>query len=258
MVRPRNLEKEPFSKSSNKAALAGPRFTILTLFPESIEPLIHSSILGRAIADGKVAVECLQIRDFAEDKHRRVDDSPYGGGAGMILKYDVLYRAWKKAVGPRRRGSQSTTILLSPQGQKLDQARAKSLVKIKHIVLVCGHYEGVDERFIEECVDLEISIGDYILTGGELPALVVLDSVCRFIPGVVGKAENVSEDSLEGGLLKYPQYTRPAVFRKKTIPEILLSGNHTKIRKWRDDLRRERTESRRPDLLQQKSPKKDP
>jgi tRNA (guanine37-N1)-methyltransferase len=222
-------------------------FEILTLFPEVFGPFLESSLIGKAREKGLVSFQLNQIRDFATDKHRTVDDTPYGGGEGMLLRVDVLHSAWKKAVETPVPGT--LTVLMSPQGEPLTQALAKELVQAPKIVLVCGHYEGVDERFVELCVDREISIGDYVLTGGELPAMVVADAVTRLVPGVVGNDRSVSEDSLEGGLLKYPQYTRPREYEGLAVPDVLLGGNHGEILKWRDAQRRSRTAKKRPDLL---------
>jgi len=189
-----------------------------------------------------------QIRDFATDRHRSVDGTPYGGGEGMVLRVDVLHSAWKSVVQghPERR---RRTILMSPQGPHLTQEKAAALLAYDELILVCGHYEGVDERFIELCVDEELSIGDYILTGGELPALVVADVVTRLIPGVVGNEDSIAHDSLEEGLLKYPQYTRPREFEGLEVPPVLLGGNHQEIAKWRQNQREQRTQLKRPDLL---------
>lgn len=227
-----------------------PRLTFhyLSLFPEVFGPIVESSLLGKARERGVLAFVATQIRDFAVDRHRTVDDTPYGGGDGMLLKADILHAAWKRAVP--RRSATTRTILLSPQGPRLTAEKARELAGYRKLVLVCGHYEGVDERFIETCVDEELSIGDYVLTGGELPALVVTDAVARWIPGVVGKEGSVTGDSLEGGLLKYPQYTRPREFQGREVPEVLLSGNHGKIREWREAQMRERTARKRPDLWQ--------
>jgi tRNA (guanine37-N1)-methyltransferase len=224
----------------------------LTLFPKAIEAGTDFSILKKAKDSGRVQFHTIQIRDFATDRHKTVDDKPDGGGEGMLLRVDVLYRAWKKAV-PRRpaAGVQSSTrtILLSPQGPRLTQDKVKELSKLKKLILVCGHYEGVDERFIELCVDEELSIGDFVLTGGEPAALVVADAVTRVLPGVVKNPDSLSQDSLEGGVLKYPQYTRPPTFRELLVPEILLNGNHKAILEWRTKERQERTLRKRPDLL---------
>jgi tRNA (guanine37-N1)-methyltransferase len=231
--------------SSKKPEL---EFHFLTLFPEVFGPVLGASLLGKAQKRSLVRYRTHQIRDFSEDKHRTVDGTPYGGGEGMLLRADVLFRAWKKALP--RKSPRARTLLLSPQGRPLTQARAKELVRdYRKLVLVCGHYEGVDERFIEKCVDEEISIGDYVLTGGELPALVVADVLTRLIPGVVGNGRSLTEDSLEGDLLKYPQYTRPKIFEGLGVPDVLLSGNHAKIAEWRQSERVRRTREKRPDLL---------
>jgi tRNA (guanine37-N1)-methyltransferase len=226
------------------------RWDFLSLFPEVIEAACHSSILDKARARGLLEFHFHQIRDFSEDRHRTVDDKPYGGGDGMLLKADVLYRAWQSVVP--HRSERIRTILMSPQGKVFDQDQARDWVsKYDQVVLICGHYEGVDERFIEECVDEEVSIGNFVLTGGELPAAVVADAVSRWVPGVVGKMGSVTQDSLEEGLLKYPQFTRPPVFEGRGIPEVLLSGNHAEIERWRHAQREERTRLKRPDLWEE-------
>ena len=214
-------------------------------------------MLGKARQRGLVSFDCIQIRDFAPDKHRTVDDTPYGGGEGMVMKVDVLHSAWKEA---RRRAGLSeirdsaaengrvATVFLSPQGQVLDQQLAKELSSYEKLILVCGHYEGVDERFVDLCVDREISIGDYVLTGGELPALVLTDAVTRLRPGVVGNEDSVTQDSLEGGLLKYAQYTRPRDYQGNSVPEVLMSGDHAAIEAFRRSQMEERTKQKRPDF----------
>jgi tRNA (guanine37-N1)-methyltransferase len=230
------------------------QFHILTLFPEVFPAVLGSSLLGKARKKGLVSFDLVQIRDFATDKHRTVDDTPYGGGEGMVMRADVVYEAWK-SVAPRKAAAgakKRATVFLSPQGRMLTQSVARELADYEKIILVCGHYEGVDERFIEECVDFELSIGDYVLTGGELPALVVMDAVTRLLPDVVGNPRSITEDSLEGGLLKYPQYTRPREWRGREVPAVLLEGDHGKIRAWRDEKRLERTARKRPDLSRQK------
>jgi tRNA (guanine37-N1)-methyltransferase len=225
------------------------RISFLTLFPESIRPFLDSSILKRAQAADKVSFNILSIRDFAQDRHKTVDHYPYGGGEGQVLRVDVLHRAWKAA----RSGSQNTkTVFLSPQGKRFDQEKARELSREKHLILVCGHYEGVDERFIDLCADEELSIGDYVLTGGEVAACVVADAITRLVPGVVGNPDSLSEDSLEKGLLKHPQYTRPPEYEGLKVPEVLLSGNHGKIERWRQEQRLERTQNKRPDLWRKK------
>jgi tRNA (guanine37-N1)-methyltransferase len=208
--------------------------------------VLNASLMGKAQARGIVSFGCTQLRDFAADRHRTVDDTPYGGGEGMVLKADVLRAAWKSVVPEKTEGTR--TILMSPQGRLFDQKMAESLGKYSKLVLICGHYEGLDERFIDECVDEEISIGDYVLTGGELPALVVAEGVTRLLPGVVGNERSISQDSLQEGLLKYPQYTRPRTWEGREIPEVLAGGNHKEIAAWRRAQMEERTARKRPDL----------
>lgn len=223
------------------------QFHFLSLFPASFASVLSMSLLGKAAGKGLLTFGVHDIRAHAKDKHRTADETPYGGGEGMLIKADILYDAWA-AVVPEKKAT-IRTILLSPQGPRFDSAKAKELAKYETLVFVCGHYEGVDERFIELCVDEELSIGDYVLTGGELPAMVVADAVARWVPGVVGKEGSVSKDSLEGGLLKYPQYTRPAEFMGKKVPDVLTSGNHAEIDKWRRNESIERTKRKRPDLF---------
>jgi tRNA (guanine37-N1)-methyltransferase len=219
-------------------------FHFLTLFPEVFGPALKSSLLGKAASAKRVEFNLIQIRDFATDKHKSVDDTPYGGGEGMLLRADVLFAAWNSI--PKK--SNSTTILLSPQGKLFAQETAKEFAAFEQLILVCGHYEGVDERFIELCVDQEISVGDYVLTGGELPALILADVITRLLPGVVGNENSVSNDSLENGLLKYPQYTKPREFQGLAVPDVLLSGDHGAIDKWREAEMKKRTREKRPDL----------
>jgi tRNA (guanine37-N1)-methyltransferase len=212
--------------------------------------------MGKAQKKGLVSFRTLQIRDYSTDKHHKVDDTPYGGGEGMLMKVDVLHAAWKAARGNDSESAPSgrvMTILLSPQGQPFTQGMAKELAGYEKLILVCGHYEGVDERFIELCVDREVSIGDYVLTGGELPALVMADTITRLLPGVVGNERSISQDSLEGGLIKYPQYTRPREFEGLAIPDVLASGDHQAIARWRAEQSQERTARKRPDLAKKKT-----
>ena len=193
------------------------KINILTLFPEMFEPL-KQSIIGRALDTGVLEINIVNIRDFSKDKHKKVDDTPYGGGAGMIIKPDVVYDAFKSL----KLGDNLKTIYLTPQGKTLDQKKVKELSKEENLVLLCGHYEGIDQRVIDKIVDEEISIGDYVLTGGELPAMVLVDSVSRFIPGVLSE-ESTKEESFTNDLLEYPQYTRPEIFLEEKVPEVLLS-----------------------------------
>ena len=202
------------------------KFDILTLFPEMFET-VKQSIIGRAVEKDLIDINLINIRDFSENKHKKVDDTPYGGGAGMVMMPDVVYRAYL-AIKDKENAK---VIYLSPKGKTLNQKRVESLSKEKHLILLCGHYEGIDQRVLDEIVDEEISIGDYVLTGGEIPAMVLIDSVSRYIDGVL-KDESIKEESFSNGLLEYPQYTRPEVFLDKKVPEILLSGHHENIRKW--------------------------
>ena len=218
------------------------RFDILTLFPEMFKTL-NQSVIGKAIEKELININIINIRDFSKDKHKKVDDTPYGGGAGMVIKPDVVYDAYKSV-----EDKNAKVIYLSPQGKTLTQEKVKSLSKEKHIILLCGHYEGIDQRVLEKIVDEEISIGDYVLTGGELPAMVLIDAVSRHIDGVISK-ESTEEESFSEGLLEYPQYTRPEIFLGEKVPEILLSGHHEKIKKWREEKSLEIKRQKRPDLL---------
>ena len=219
------------------------KFDILTLFPEMFET-VKQSIIGRAVEKDLIDINLINIRDFSENKHKKVDDTPYGGGAGMVMMPDVVYRAYL-AIKDKENAK---VIYLSPKGKTLNQKRVESLSKEKHLILLCGHYEGIDQRVLDEIVDEEISIGDYVLTGGEIPAMVLIDSVSRYIDGVL-KDESIKEESFSNGLLEYPQYTRPKVFLDKKVPEILLSGHHENIRKWREEQSLKITKINRPDLL---------
>ena len=219
------------------------QFDVLTLFPEMFEPL-NKSIIGRAKEKGLININLINIRDFSKNKHKKVDDTPYGGGAGMVMMPDVVYDAYKSL-----NSKDAKVIYMSPQGQKLNQKKVVKLSKEKHIILLCGHYEGIDQRVIDEIVDEEISIGDYVLTGGELPAMIVIDSVSRYIEGVL-KDDSTKEESFSEGLLEYPQYTRPEVFNGKQVPEVLLSGHHENIDKWRREQSLINTKKKRPDLLE--------
>lgn len=219
------------------------RFDVLTLFPEMFEP-IQQSILGRASKNHILEFNFINMRDFSKNKHLKVDDTPYGGGAGMVMMPDVIYDAYSSI--PNKENAK--VIYLSPQGKRLNQAKVQELSKEEHLILLCGHYEGIDQRVLDEIVDEEISIGDYVLTGGELPAMVLIDSVSRYVEGVL-KEESTQEESFSNGLLEYPQYTRPEVFRGKKVPEVLLSGHHENIQKWRQEKSLEITKLKRPDLL---------
>ena len=218
------------------------KFDILTLFPEMFEGIKYS-IIGKALEKELIDINIVNIRDFSKDKHKKVDDTPYGGGAGMVLKPDVVYDAYSFV-----KSDNAKVIYLSPKGKTLNQEKVKELANEKHIILLCGHYEGIDQRVLDEIVDEEISIGDYVLTGGEIPAMVLIDSVSRYVDGVITK-ESVEEESFSNGLLEYPQYTRPEIFLDKKVPEVLLSGHHENIKKWREEKSLKITKQNRPDLL---------
>jgi len=260
---------------------------IMTLFPEMVRTVMQESIIGRAQQKGLVRITAVNIRDYAFNKHRKTDDAPYGGGCGQILSAEPLYLCHQALCGSgpfddsagssgpfdSADTSDSTvtattvtaaavspafpayTVLLSAQGQPFTQAKARELLKQSHLILVCGHYEGVDQRFIDACVDEEISIGDFVLTGGELPAMVVADAICRMIPGVLREESSFVEESHWDGLLEYPQYTRPEHWRGRDVPEVLLSGHHARITQWRRECSLRRTKEARPDLYQRFVPR---
>ncbi|MCP4443748.1 MAG: tRNA (guanosine(37)-N1)-methyltransferase TrmD [Myxococcales bacterium] len=223
------------------------RFTVVTLFAGMFEQVLSTSVLGKARAAGLVEIDFVNPRDFATDKHRSVDDSPYGGGPGMVMKCDSLVAAIETA----GKSSSPHRVLLSPVGKTLTHSRAVALAKMDHIVVVCGRYEGVDERVVDMGIDESLSIGDYVLTGGELGAMVIIDAVARFVPGVLGHADSADDESFSGGLLEHPQYTRPAEFRGQAVPATLLSGNHAKIDAWRREQSLSRTAMHRPELIRQ-------
>ena len=218
------------------------KFDVLTLFPEMFEGL-NKSILGRAIEKDLININLVNIRDFSKDKHKKVDDTPYGGGAGMVMRPDVVYDAIKSVQEPNAK-----VIYMTPQGKVLNQEKVESLSKEQHLIILCGHYEGIDQRVIDEINPEEISIGDYVLTGGEIPAMVLIDSVSRYVEGVLNE-ESTSEESFSTGLLEYPQYTRPEVFENREVPEVLKSGHHENIRKWRRAESLKNTYKKRPELL---------
>jgi tRNA (guanine37-N1)-methyltransferase len=224
-------------------------FDILTLFPDMFQGPFNGSIIKRAREKGIIEINLINIRDFTEDKHKTADDTPFGGGAGMVLKIEPIYRAWKSVSESR---GECPVIMLSPQGRKLDQDLVKSLSKEKGLILLCGHYEGIDERVRETIITDEISIGDYVLTGGEIPAMVLVDAITRMLPGVLGDEQSKLEDSFYNGLLDYPVYTRPREFMGLKVPDILLSGNHGAIDRWRKKESLKKTLLRRPDLLEKK------
>lgn len=224
------------------------RIDILTLFPDTVGDVLSESILGRAQERGYIQIETRQIRDYTANKQNQVDDYPYGGGRGAIMQADPLYRCWEAACdaadGPVH------TVYLSPCGHTFCQADAIRLSKLENLILVCGHYEGIDQRFIDECVDEEISLGDFVLTGGEIAAMAVTDAVCRMVPGVLADPECFEDESHYAGLLEYPQYSRPAVWHGREVPPILLGGDHEKVRLWRRKQAILRTRIRRPDMYE--------
>lgn len=224
------------------------KISILTLFPEMCNAYLSESIIGRARSAGKVQIECVDIRDYTKDKHRRVDDTPYGGGMGMIMQVDPVYDCFQAIC--EKDGTVPHLIYLTPQGKTLTQKRVVELSKLDNIALLCGHYEGIDERVIEELQPEEISVGDYVLTGGELPALILADSVSRMLPGVLSNDECFEEESHFNSLLEYPQYTRPYEWRGRKVPDVLLTGHHANVDKWRREQSLKRTAERRPDMLE--------
>jgi tRNA (guanine37-N1)-methyltransferase len=225
------------------------RIDVITIFPELFGPFLETSLLGSAVRRGLLEVRLHDLRDFAEDRHRTVDDAPYGGGPGMVMRPGPLVAAIEAVAGPKGEARKARVVLLSPQGEALDQAGLGTLARVEHLVLVCGRYEGVDQRAIDLAVDLELSIGDYVLAGGELPALVVIEGVARLLPGVVGNPESIASESFQAGFLEGPHYTRPPVFRGLAVPEVLRSGDHAAVARWREARASERTRARRPDLL---------
>lgn len=222
-------------------------YYVLTLFPEMIYNGLNHSIIKRAIQKNIININCINIRDFSNNKHNRVDDYAYGGGAGMVIKPEPVYNAYLSIKDKIKEGTK--VLYMTPQGKVFNQKMAQDLSKEKDLIILCGHYEGIDERVIEEIVTDEISIGDFILTGGELPAMMVIDAVCRLIPNVLGKEESFLNESFSDNLLEYPNYTRPFIFNDKQVPNILLSGNHKKIEQWKKEQSLIRTFKKRPELL---------
>ncbi|MBE7052775.1 MAG: tRNA (guanosine(37)-N1)-methyltransferase TrmD [Ruminococcaceae bacterium] len=223
------------------------KFDVLTLFPKMFDDVLSESILGRAKEKGIIEYNAINIRDFANNKHNRVDDYPYGGGRGMVMQAPPIYDAYKSIT--KDLNYKPHVIYMSPKGSVLSQKKAIELSKMEHIVILCGHYEGIDQRVLDKIVDEEISIGDYVLTGGELPAMVLIDTVSRMIDGVLSNEESFTDESHFNGLLEYPQYTRPPEFEGEKVPDVLLSGNHALIKKWREEKSIEITKKNRPDML---------
>ena len=221
-------------------------FHVLTLFPEMILSCMHTSIIGRAMEKGLLSIDAVNIRDFAFNKHQKVDDYPYGGGAGMLMQAEPVYLAWESI---RERAGNHRLVYLTPQGRTFDQEMARDFAKEEHLTFLCGHYEGIDERVLEEIVTDPVSIGDYVVTGGELPAMVMMDAISRMVPGVLSNAESGELESFSAGLLEYPQYSRPEVWHGKSVPAVLLSGHHANVDAWRREQSLIRTVMWRPDLL---------
>ena len=230
------------------------RFDIMTLFPDMVNNILGESIIGRAQKSGAVEINLYNIRDYSEDKHRRVDDTPYGGGKGMLMRAPPIYNCYSTILDEQKKvGFESENrrvIYMSPAGKVLNQKKAEELSKYDNIIILCGHYEGVDRRIIDEIVDEEISIGDFVLTGGEVPAAILVDCVSRLLPGVLSDPECYEKESISSGMLEYPQYTRPYEYHGVRVPDVLISGHHANIDKWREESARELTERNRPDLLE--------
>jgi len=225
------------------------RIEVITLFPGLFEPFLRESMLGIARREGLVEIAVHDLRGWAQDRHRTADDAPYGGGPGMVIKPEPLVGAIEALAGPKGAGRRARVILLSPQGRRLDQARLEGIAREQHVVLVCGRYEGVDQRAIELAVDEELSLGDFVLSGGEVPAMAVIEGIVRLVPGVLGNPESTCAESFQGGLLEGPHYTRPVEFRGLRVPEVLRSGDHAAVERWRREQARAVTRKRRPDLL---------
>lgn len=226
------------------------KIDIMTLFPDLITGVMQQSVIGRAQAKGIIEITATNIRDYALDKHHKADDAPYGGGRGMVMLPEPLYLCHEALTG----GKHVHTVMMSAQGAPFNQEKARELLAREHFIIVCGHYEGIDQRFIDTCVDEEISIGDFVLTGGEIPAMAVADAVCRMVPGVLPDETAFQEESHWNGLLEYPQYTHPAVWREQQVPEVLLSGHHANIARWRRKMSIKRTMEDRPDLYEAFTP----
>ncbi len=229
------------------------RFDIMTLFPELCERVLSESVIGRAQKSGFIGVKCHNIRDYSEDKHRRVDDTPYGGGKGMLMMAPPIYNCYEAILGELSDTERENkrVVYMSPRGTVFNQEKAKELSQFSELIILCGHYEGVDQRIIDEIVDEEISIGDFVLTGGEIPACIVTDAVARLVDGVLSDSECYEKESISSGLLEYPQYTRPYEFHGKRVPDVLISGHHENIDKWRIECAKELTQEKRPDLYEE-------
>lgn len=224
-------------------------FDIMTLFPDLVDYVLGESVIGRAQKSGAIEVACHNIRDFSEDKHRRVDDTPYGGGKGMLMMAPPIYNCYKNIVDSRPDIQKRKVVYMSPAGKVLNQKMVAELAEYDQLIILCGHYEGVDARIIDEIVDEEISIGDYVLTGGEIPACILVDSVARLVDGVLSAPECYTDESISSGMLEHPQYTRPYEFHGVKVPDVLISGHHEKIDTWRKERALELTRRKRPDLL---------
>ena len=225
------------------------KFSVMTLFPEMVKNVLDESIMGRAQESGRIEIECVNIRDFSTDKHRKTDDTPYGGGVGMVMTCQPIFDCYESIRSRIPEGNKTRVIYMSPKGRQFSHQVAKELSEYDNLIFLCGHYEGVDQRVIDALVDDEISIGDYVVTGGEIPACIVIDATSRLLDGVLSSAECYEGESVASGILEYPQYTKPRVFRDMEVPEILLSGDHKKIDLWRLAEAIKITEERRPDLL---------
>ena len=228
-------------------------FDIMTLFPELVKNVLGESVIGRAQKSGAVEINCHNIRDFSKDKHRRVDDTPYGGGKGMLMMAPPIYDCYEHIKSSKSENTSTHVIYMSPRGSVFNQKKAEELATYDNLIILCGHYEGVDQRIIDEIIDEEISIGDFVLTGGEIPACIVVDAVARLVDGVLSDPECYEKESISSGMLEYPQYTRPFEFHGVTVPEVLISGNHAKIDAWRQEMALKTTQEKRPDLLENKN-----
>ncbi|MBQ7089563.1 MAG: tRNA (guanosine(37)-N1)-methyltransferase TrmD, partial [Clostridia bacterium] len=228
------------------------KFTVMTLFPDMVDRILNESIIGRARKNNIISVDCIDIRDFSTDKHRRVDDYPFGGGGGMVMRCQPIYDCYQSVV--EKNGEKPYTVYVSPRGSVLTQKKAKQLSSLPHLAVLCGHYEGVDQRVLDEIVDEEISIGDYVLTGGELPACVLIDCISRMLPGVLAEESSYTEESHYNGLLEHPQYTQPRIWNEKAVPEVLTEGNHRLIDRWKNEQSIRITQKMRPDLIRRPIP----